>query len=108
MDNLFLAERLQGEEAAGASTTSSRAAAARCERGTPQRTAEAHTVSWAAQAHFLLVRLSGSSARVVPIGEDGRPLVARAPDGTNFTALTTIERPAEVPVTSDRAATPSE
>ena len=76
--------------------------------GTPDRTAEARTIGWAARAHFLLVRLSGSRAHVVPIGEDGRPLEVRAPDGTNVDAVTTIDAPADVPVTSGRAVTPSE
>ena len=67
--------------------------------GTPETTAEAHTVSWAARAHFLLVRFSERSAQVVPVGEDGRPLVVRAPNGTNVEPVTTIEPPAPIPVT---------
>ncbi|HEU4387559.1 MAG TPA: metallophosphoesterase [Blastocatellia bacterium] len=34
----------------------------------PSRLAEAHTVSWASQAHLLLVELSGDTATVRPIG----------------------------------------
>jgi tartrate-resistant acid phosphatase type 5 len=62
--------------------------------GRPERTAEAHTVTWAAQAHFMLIRVSGTRASVVPIGEDGGPLAVRAPNGTNVVAATTIELPA--------------
>jgi hypothetical protein len=48
-------------------------------------------VKWAAAAHFLLVKIEGPRAEVVPIGEDGRPLATRAPDGTPVEAPTVIE-----------------
>jgi hypothetical protein len=59
--------------------------------GTPGGFAEAGTVKWAAAAHFLLVKIEGPRAEVVPIGEDGRPLATRAPDGTPVEAPTVIE-----------------
>jgi hypothetical protein len=75
--------------------------------GVPGRTAEAHTIGWAARAHFLLVRLLGNRAHVVPIGEDGQQLEVRAPNGTNVEAVTTIDASTDAPVTSGRAVTPS-
>jgi hypothetical protein len=42
--------------------------------GRPGGMAEAHTVSWAAACHFLLVRIEGREARATPIGGDGMPL----------------------------------
>jgi hypothetical protein len=60
--------------------------------GRPDRTADARTVGWAPLVHFLLVRIEGDTARVTPIGEDGRPLEVRAPDGTNVAPETTIVR----------------
>jgi tartrate-resistant acid phosphatase type 5 len=42
--------------------------------GPPTRFEEAGTVKWASAAHFLLLRIDGARAEVVPIGEDGRPL----------------------------------
>jgi len=62
--------------------------------GRPDRAAEAHTVGWATRTHFLLVRVRGTRATVVPIGEDGQPLAVLAPDGTNVQPETTIDRPA--------------
>ena len=62
--------------------------------GRPDRAAEAHTVGWATRTHFLLVRVRGTRATVVPIGEDGQPLAVLAPDGTNVEPETTIDRPA--------------
>jgi tartrate-resistant acid phosphatase type 5 len=59
--------------------------------GRPDKTAEAHTVGWATQTHFLLVRIAGDQATVVPIGEEGRPLDVRDPNGTKVEAETTID-----------------
>jgi hypothetical protein len=52
--------------------------------------AEAHTVSWAAACHFLLVQIDGAEARVTPIGGDGRPLAVTGPDGAAAEATTVI------------------
>jgi tartrate-resistant acid phosphatase type 5 len=52
--------------------------------------AEAHTVSWAAACHFLLVQIDAGEARVTPIGGDGQPLTLTGPDGTSVAATTTI------------------
>jgi hypothetical protein len=59
--------------------------------GTPEGTAEAHTVGWAAQAHFLLIHIAGSRASVIPVGDDGRPLEVRGANGTKVDAVTTID-----------------
>ena len=58
--------------------------------GRPGKTAEAHTVAWAAACHFLLVQIDGAEARVTPIGGDGRPLALSGPDGAAAEATTTI------------------
>jgi tartrate-resistant acid phosphatase type 5 len=42
--------------------------------GRPKGFTDAGTVKWASAVHFLLVKIEGDSAEVVPIGEDGRPL----------------------------------
>ena len=49
--------------------------------GRPTKFAEAHTVKWASSVHFLLVRIDGARAEVVPIGEDGGPLSTVDPSG---------------------------
>jgi hypothetical protein len=53
----------------------------------------AHTLGWAAAAHFLLVQVSGSRASVVPIGEDGEPLAVAGPGGEPVPATTVVELP---------------
>jgi hypothetical protein len=58
--------------------------------GRPAKMAEAKTVSWAAQCHFLLVLIDGDQARVTPIGGDGRPLALAGPDGAAVEATTVI------------------
>jgi tartrate-resistant acid phosphatase type 5 len=58
--------------------------------GTPAGFAEAGTVKWKAAAHFLLVRISGERAEVVPIGEDGAPLEALDPQGRPVSSATEI------------------
>jgi hypothetical protein len=58
--------------------------------GRPDKTDDARTVGWASLVHFVLVRIEGNTARVTPIGEDGRPLEVRGPDGTNVAPETTI------------------
>jgi hypothetical protein len=59
--------------------------------GQPGSFDQAHTVAWAASHHFLLVRLQGMRASVIPIGEDGRPLSLSSPEGTTVPATTLIE-----------------
>ena len=59
--------------------------------GSPGDFEKAFTVGWAAAVHFLLVKISGRRATVTPIGEDGRPLAVRSPDGSPAPATTTIE-----------------
>ena len=58
--------------------------------GRPRGMEEAHTVSWAAACHFLLVHVEGDEARVTPIGGDGTPLVLKGPDGGAVAATTVI------------------
>ena len=58
--------------------------------GRPEKMAEAHTVSWAAACHFLLVKIDGASATVTPIGGDGKPLVLAGPDGQAVESTTVI------------------
>jgi tartrate-resistant acid phosphatase type 5 len=58
--------------------------------GTPSGFEEAGTVKWAAAAHFLLIRIAGTRAEVVPIGEDGQPLATLTPAGTPVDAHTAI------------------
>jgi hypothetical protein len=57
----------------------------------PRDFEKAFTVGWAAAVHFLLVKISGRRATVTPIGEDGRPLAVKAPDGSPASATTTID-----------------
>jgi tartrate-resistant acid phosphatase type 5 len=57
---------------------------------TPRGFQAAHTVSWAAACHFLLVKLNGETAEVTPIGGDGRPLELRSPSGAAVPAATTV------------------
>lgn len=65
--------------------------------GRPDGFAQAGTVKWAASAHFLLARIQGDRAEVVPIGEDGAPLATLDPDGRRVEARTVITaRPAAV------------
>jgi hypothetical protein len=54
-------------------------AGSKLDRGRPDRFAEAHTVTWSNQAHFLLVTIAGSTMTVRVIGEldDGLPDVPR-------------------------------
>ena len=52
--------------------------------------AAAGTVKWSPRVHFLLVKVRGDRAEVVPIGEDGRPLPATDPAGAAVPASTTI------------------
>ena len=60
-------------------------------RTKPPRDFEAaHTVSWAAACHFLLVKVEGGKAEVTPIGGDGQPLELRSPEGRVVPATTTI------------------
>jgi hypothetical protein len=42
--------------------------------GTPRRMEAAHTVSWAARCHFLLVTIDGRQATVRAIGDDAQEL----------------------------------
>jgi len=60
----------------------------------PTRFEEAHTVKWASAVHFLLVRIDGVRAEVVPIGDDGKPLRTVDPVGAT-TPPTTEVRAAE-------------
>ena len=41
--------------------------------------------------HFLLVRLEGTRATVVPIGEDGQPLSVSGPGGEPVSATTLLD-----------------
>jgi hypothetical protein len=56
----------------------------------PREFVAAHTVSWAAACHFLLVKVEGSQAEVTPIGGDGRPLELRSPSGAEVPAATLV------------------
>jgi len=58
--------------------------------GTPRGFEAAHTVSWAATCHFLLVKVKGETAEVTPIGGDGRPLDLRSPSGAAVPATTLV------------------
>lgn len=58
--------------------------------GRPRWMQEAHTVSWAAACHFLLVRIEGGEARVTPIGGEDRPLPLADPDGAPAPPTTVI------------------
>jgi hypothetical protein len=58
--------------------------------GRPGGMEEAHTVSWAAACHFLLVRIEGAEARVTPIGGDGKPLAPVNPAGAAVDPTTVI------------------
>ena len=59
--------------------------------GRPRGMEEAHTVSWAAACHFLLVEIAGEAARVTPIGGDGKPLALQGPDGRPLESTTVVE-----------------
>jgi predicted phosphodiesterase len=59
--------------------------------GTPGGFSEAGTVKWRAAAHFLLVRIEGTRATVVPIGEDDQPLTTVDPQWQEVPAETVIE-----------------
>ena len=61
-----------------------------CSSDLPGKMTEAHTVAWAAECHFLLVQIDGATARVTPIGGDGRPLTLLGPDGAAAESTTTI------------------
>jgi hypothetical protein len=54
--------------------------------GTPKKFAKAHTVSWAAACHFLLVKVDGNQMTIRPVGElrDGKlaDIERLAPDGS--------------------------
>jgi tartrate-resistant acid phosphatase type 5 len=55
----------------------------------PTNFAEAHTVAWAAEGHFLLVRIDGDRATLVPVtdvADDGtlHHLALHAPDGSRY------------------------
>ena len=56
--------------------------------GAPDRMNEAHTVSWAARCHFLLVTIDGSRATVRAIGDDANELVDITREGRNGDPLT--------------------
>ena len=61
--------------------------------GPPTRFAEAHTVKWATAVHFLLGRIDGARAEVVPIGDDGAPLATVGPDGATKAPTTVVTAP---------------
>ena len=61
--------------------------------GPPTRFEEAHTVQWASAVHMLLVRIAGTRAEVVPIGEDGAPLATVNPDGATTAPTTVVTAP---------------
>jgi hypothetical protein len=46
-------------------------AAGKVRRGTPGQFAEARTLSWAAEPHFLLVQVEPERTLVTPVGENG-------------------------------------
>jgi tartrate-resistant acid phosphatase type 5 len=62
--------------------------------GRPTKFSEAYTVKWASSVHFLLVRIDGARAEVVPVGEDGRPLGTVDPSGQAVPSATTLAAPA--------------
>jgi hypothetical protein len=59
--------------------------------GRPDGFAQAFSVGWAAAGHFLLVRVEGTRATVVPLGEDGQPLRVSGPGGEPVSATTLLE-----------------
>ena len=65
--------------------------------GPPTRFAEAHTVKWASAVHFLLVRIDGLGAEVVPIGEGGEALATVDPAGQPVPAATAIGATTPIP-----------
>ena len=71
-------------------------AGSKVRKGAPDDFAGAHTLSWADDAHFLLVTIDGDTMEVRAIGEgrDGVPadLTRRAPDGTPLTGPVVIRR----------------
>ena len=71
-------------------------AGSKVRKGTPDDFAGAHTLSWADDAHFLLVTIDGDTMQVRAIGEgsDGVPadLTRFAPDGTPLTGPMVIHR----------------
>jgi tartrate-resistant acid phosphatase type 5 len=71
-------------------------AGSKVRKGSPNRFADAHTVSWSDNAHFLLVTIDGDSMTVRAIGEplDGKPpdLVRYTPDGRSLTGPITLNR----------------
>ncbi len=71
-------------------------AGSKVRKGAPDDFANAHTLSWADDAHFLLVTIDGETMRVRAIGEagEGEPTDLRraAPDGTALTGPMVIRR----------------
>jgi hypothetical protein len=71
-------------------------AGSKVRKGTPDGFAGAHTVSWADDAHFLLVTIAGDTMTVRAIGEPAghvpRDLSRRAPDGTAIEGPIVITR----------------
>jgi tartrate-resistant acid phosphatase type 5 len=71
-------------------------AGSKVRKGSPSRLAEAHTVSWSDNAHFLLVTIDGDSMTVRAIGEEHRDgpsdLVRYTPDGQALTGRITLTR----------------
>jgi tartrate-resistant acid phosphatase type 5 len=62
-------------------------------QGAPTRFAEAHTVKWASAVHFLRVKIDGTRAEVVPIGDDGAPLATMDPSGGTTAPETVVKAP---------------
>ncbi|HET7747654.1 MAG TPA: metallophosphoesterase [Vicinamibacteria bacterium] len=63
-------------------------------RKTPGGFAEAGTVAWAAEGHFLLLEIAGRQAVVTPIGRGGTVIPASDPGGRPVDPVATITLPA--------------
>ncbi|HUS18361.1 MAG TPA: metallophosphoesterase [Terriglobales bacterium] len=59
--------------------------------GTPSDFVDAKTLEWAAEAHFLLVKLEGDSMTVTPMGENG-PIERQSPSGAKMTGSIVLRR----------------
>ncbi|MEO6120305.1 MAG: hypothetical protein ABIP12_06400 [Terriglobales bacterium] len=57
----------------------------------PTDFAAANTLEWAAEAHFLLVNISGDTMTVTPMGENG-PIVRQTPAGATVSGSIVIRR----------------
>jgi tartrate-resistant acid phosphatase type 5 len=67
-------------------------AGSKVRKGSPSRFVEAHTLSWADYAHFLLVTIHDDEMTVRVIGEDGQDVPRLAPDGAPLSGSIVLQR----------------